>query len=192
MDSAESTHYSMAMLPKVMMKWARTEAKKIKCLLDKKQNLGFPVLIYSGMSGINHAAYLSAALTRQKVSFGQIYVRKETEKSHGRPIEYTHNLNNAGDHFFIFVDDFISGGATLKNTVLKAMSIRCPGFMYTHLYLATQMGRFSTVLDELKKFTDKDDVILIYRLRNLSSFNKDLDKQFKEDTKINKFKLSLS
>ena len=82
------THYSIAMNPKAMHRWANTEAKKLKALLASS-NLEFPVLIYTGMSGINHAAYLSMSLTRHKVDFGQIYVRKDTEISHGCPLEYT-------------------------------------------------------------------------------------------------------
>ena len=76
------------------------------------------------MSGINHAAYLSRSLFELDVEFGQICVRKEGEKVHGRDVERSSNTEQRKHLLLIFVDDFIGAGTTLKRTIRKVMNSR--------------------------------------------------------------------
>lgn len=77
----KSSHYSCGLNPSYMKAWASKKAAQIKKLISTKTNKEYlPVLLYSGMSGINHATYLASALTDLSVNFGQVYVRKKNEK----------------------------------------------------------------------------------------------------------------
>ena len=117
-----SSHYSGAMNPGAMIEWAYKEAVRLKELFETNKNRGFPVLVYSGMSGINHAAYLSRSLFELGIEFGQICVRKENEETHGRDVEHSSNIEQHKHLLFIFVDDFIGRGVTLKRTIRKAIT----------------------------------------------------------------------
>ena len=117
--NTKSSHYSYALNPEYMILWSKKMAKTIQTLIKSNKGLGYPVLCYSGMSGINHVAYLSMALTTLKVKFGQMYVRKDGEYAHGMNIEQTSFMHRKRKILLIFVDDFISSGKTLKQTVRK-------------------------------------------------------------------------
>jgi len=118
------THYSYAMNPRVMTEWANETADRIKCLLNNIKE--HPILIYSGMSGINHAAYLSRSLYERDVNFDQFYLRKNEERkeTHGNAEELSSfHIHCEYGVIYIFVDDFIDRGNTFKR-VLKAAQSR--------------------------------------------------------------------
>ena len=108
------THYSTCFNVQAMMRWAKDVADEIKNY-SKEYDL-YPILVYSGMSGISHATYLATYL---KTNFTHVYIRKNEEKSHGEQVE--HNIDeyffclnknydkfNKDNCFIVFVDDFIS------------------------------------------------------------------------------------
>ena len=122
-DVKRSSHYSAALNPEIMIAWAKFEAIEIRKALKiaKRIEKGtIPILVYRGMSGINHAAYLSAALFQTKVKFEQIYVRKEQESAHGYKTEVSVRCQTH-PCFLVFVDDFICSGTTLKETLKEVL-----------------------------------------------------------------------
>ena len=119
-----SSHYSFAMKPKQMRQWSNKQAIHLcEVLRQRNTKNTFPVLVYTGMSGVSHAAYLSAALNRRGLEFGQIYVRKEGERSHTTRNGYEISDNaesNEKDITLVFIDDFVCSGKTLKTCVKAA------------------------------------------------------------------------
>ena len=117
-SDTKSSHYSQSFNPELMKAWA----KKAAWAVNFKKNEDFPgnriVLVYTGMSGVAHGMYLSAALHRNNVKHEHLYVRKAHEKSHGRKVEsslFDDYRNNK--YVLVFVDDYIFGGTTRKSCI---------------------------------------------------------------------------
>lgn len=75
-----------------------------------------PVLMFTGMSGCMTAAKLSEYLRRNDIMHEMLYVRKQSEESHGYNLEHSSPHRWAAtecERVYIAVDDFISGGQTL-------------------------------------------------------------------------------
>jgi orotate phosphoribosyltransferase len=108
-------HYSRAQDPDELLEIARVLAYKL--FLFKEQissSVGGEAeicLVYSGMSGVSIATAVMLELRRtHRYAPHMAYVRKKNEQSHGSPVEFTHMARTADA--FIFIDDFISSGAT--------------------------------------------------------------------------------
>lgn len=117
------THYSTCFNVQAMMRWAKDVADEIKNY-SQEHDL-YPILVYSGMSGISHATYLATYL---KTNFTHVYIRKNEEKSHGKQVE--HNIDeyffysnsqydkfNKDNCFIVFVDDFVSKFNTFNHCI---------------------------------------------------------------------------
>jgi len=138
------SHYSFGQKPYKLVEWSLLMANEIKKTFDDGKV--FPVLIYSGMSGISLCtAVANSFYSLYEENLYMAYVRKEGERSHGSIIEweYLHrdlpfsNVDENGKPmtFFclpkdikigcrlpiclIFVDDFVSSGETLMRCVRK-------------------------------------------------------------------------
>lgn len=72
---------------------------------------GFPVLCYTGFSGITTATMLAHYLI-DDIRVEHLYVRKEDETHHGFPIEYS-SVVDMEEAVPIFVDDFMESGSTV-------------------------------------------------------------------------------
>jgi hypothetical protein len=135
------SHYSFGQKPYKLVEWSLLMANEIK----KTFNDGklFPVLIYSGMSGISLCtAVANSFYSLYEENLYMAYVRKDGERSHGSIIEweYLHKFsfldvdNDCKPMTFfclpkdiktgcrlpiclIFVDDFVSSGETLMRCV---------------------------------------------------------------------------
>jgi orotate phosphoribosyltransferase len=101
-----------------------------KCRDRKNKTKKIPILCYSGMSGVAAATALSLALLElnPKFKFRMAYVRKKGEDSHGNSVE--HDLEDHTDTewektFLVFVDDFVSSGASRKYVVLNCYGQFC-------------------------------------------------------------------
>ena len=127
-----STHYSIAQYPDMMADFATQKSQVLRNIFKKPEfkNL-IPILCYSGMSGVSHATALALALQKKKFVFGMAYVRKEKEKSHGQQVEWNFPERKNKKYILVFVDDFISSGATFRYTVsnclskVKAIMVKC-------------------------------------------------------------------
>ena len=172
-EATKSTHYSYALSPKHMKKWAKEEAKWIVNTLNRRARKPFPVLVFSGMSGTNHAAYLASALSDLKLDFGQMYVRKPGERSHGNSVaEVTDNLfdyettsKRQRTYTIIFVDDFISEGNTLKRCVQVVLNrVKESELQLENLVIAITMDteRFRRILG-IKTFNKWKDITHLYK-----------------------------
>jgi orotate phosphoribosyltransferase len=138
-SDTRSSHYSQSFNTALMKQWARASAVNI----NKVKNIEFPkhriVLVYTGMSGVSHAMFLSAALHRNGVRAEHLYVRKGHEKSHGSStLEYSMFEDyNKHQYVLVFVDDFTSTGATrkrclkmiFKEPILKDKKIKFSGLI---------------------------------------------------------------
>lgn len=114
-----NTHYSRGLDPEYMRIFGGKYAEELDGLYGPEgERCGrFPVLVFSGMSGTTHAVSISQAMV---TNHGMIYVRKENEQSHGRTCEIHGFEDFEGDETdidWIFVDDFISSGATAKHVM---------------------------------------------------------------------------
>jgi hypothetical protein len=109
------THYSLAFKPEQLSSWAKSLAEDINDL-RKDVNTIYPILVYSGMSGVSAATAISLSLTKEfSCPHGMVYVRKKEEISHGKDIE--HSILSLGIYpkrVWIFVDDFIDGANTIN------------------------------------------------------------------------------
>jgi len=93
-----------------MVSWSNRSADSI---INVAQDRDI-ILIYSGMSGVNHAAYITSAIfTKYGKVCHQAYIRKNNEKSHGLPIETDTNITILEHPLLVFVDDFISSGTSM-------------------------------------------------------------------------------
>ncbi len=113
---AVNTHYSIAMRPSALKVWAKDMAHDI---MELCSDGGFPILIYSGMSGITAATALSLNFNHD-FKHGLAYVRKNSEKSHGCKIERGGDYpetNEEPSTRYIFVDDFYATGDTAKRAI---------------------------------------------------------------------------
>lgn len=107
------THYSNVQDARILSHRANLWAHSILQKLQRRRT--FPVIVYSGMSGIGGATALSLAFNQidPNFKFGMMYVRKDGEGSHGSYIEMQCDENRECKGYnYIFVDDFICTGAT--------------------------------------------------------------------------------
>lgn len=112
----ESTHYSSALEYTERNQSAINMSKKIAAL-GRELNC-VPVLVFRGLSGISIAVAISMKLGAKNIKHGMVYVRKKNEDSHGVPVEIAiPELGKKRGKVLIFVDDFVSSGATLRETI---------------------------------------------------------------------------
>lgn len=115
-----TTHYSPAMRPSDLSRGVVELAGQLVDLGVSTDT--YPVLVYSGMSGVAIATALSIELYKShpEFKFYMAYVRKDTEISHGRSIEYSYDVRYGGPGTYsseargVFVDDLIDSGKTLR------------------------------------------------------------------------------
>jgi hypothetical protein len=117
------THYSNVQNAMILQKRSTEWAKH---LIELQSEEGFyPVLVYTGMSGVGYATGLFLELYRQApdLNVGMCYVRKEDEDSHGGNIEFNLHRDENGRHLknrkYIFVDDFICTGESYGYAMAK-------------------------------------------------------------------------
>ncbi|WCA46204.1 hypothetical protein [Caulobacter phage DCM] len=112
------SHYSLAQSTAGLAFWAAGAARDLRKLLRPDE---LPVFAYRGMSGCAAATALSLAyLQAYGQSFGMIYVRKDSEKSHGSAIEADITRVQQGPTVLVFVDDFVANGTTRWKVMSKA------------------------------------------------------------------------
>lgn len=114
-----SSHYSQAFTPNFSTK-CRYAAKELARQFEGLGK-GYPVLCYTGFSGVTAATMLAMYLSELGLRVEQIYVRKPGEKSHGSHVEFSNR--NLGQHAVpVFVDDFVDTGGThnmVKNALIE-------------------------------------------------------------------------
>ena len=125
------THYSHAQDGHILMRWAK---EKTRILKDLDVDQGQVVLCYTGMSGVAYATALMLELTSAGVLHKMCYIRKPDEKTHGRPVERSELLFVDDGDTYVFVDDFIESGATLRY-VGECLDKEVPGVSITHVCL---------------------------------------------------------
>lgn len=120
---AKSTHYGQGTQSGAgLRKFGAYHARVIRLMLDFSGK-SYPVLLYRGMSGIQYATAISMEYARAGEDIGMIYVRKPEEHAHGKPIETNVSKEQEGCLFF-FVDDFISSGHTILETIKEVRKSR--------------------------------------------------------------------
>jgi orotate phosphoribosyltransferase-like protein len=117
------SHYSFGQKPSDLRSLSKTTAEQLSDMFAKQLPGKVPLLVYTGMSGVSHATALSLYLEPYGNEFAMAYVRKAGEKSHGTQIEFdrVNRRNTAKDpeYVLVFVDDFVSSGATFKRVFKK-------------------------------------------------------------------------
>ena len=109
-----SHYFTQSQKTRDRLVFSKFAAKTIATLL--KDTNTHPGLIYTGMSGCSIATSVADKLLEQhNIHPNMYYVRKEEEKSHGYKVEIC-SIRKKNLCFF-FIDDFISTGKTLLNTL---------------------------------------------------------------------------
>lgn len=109
------THYTPTQNPMELASTASHLAAQVAHHF-KRHNGYRPALCYRGMSGVAVATAVMLALwTDHRIRAGMCYIRKRGEDSHGQPVE--NDLPGAGNYVGCFVDDFVSGGATMGKVI---------------------------------------------------------------------------
>lgn len=113
-----STHYSCAMEPAELARFADEASDNLLQLFDEDGvDLERVVLVYRGMSGIALATAIALELYSKKgAEVMMLFARKEHDNSHGSRIEHTSKALSKLNKY-VFVDDFISSGATLIDLI---------------------------------------------------------------------------
>jgi hypothetical protein len=111
------SHYSKAQKPKLLAEWATIAFDDLGKIERLKDPESYPVLVYTGLSGISAATALSMEMAVRDMKFGMCYVRKPKEECHGSSLEM--ELIDPRDEcgtkaIPIFVDDFIASGDTMR------------------------------------------------------------------------------
>jgi hypothetical protein len=104
-----SSHYSQAFKPSFISQCYNAAELIVNDF--RHYGKGYPVLCYSGFSGITAATMIYVYIKDMGMRVEQIYVRKPGEKSHGGEIEFS-NRNIGSQAVPVFVDDFIDRGET--------------------------------------------------------------------------------
>jgi len=129
------THYVAETMHQLdLAAFAYKAAEEIQRLLHS-QTYQKICLCYTGMSGIALATSVCMALRPHAIVPKMFYVRKDTEKSHGRKNEMT-DRELPMQTLFIFIDDFISKGDTV-NRVFEAIWDEYPDSKHFHIFLVT-------------------------------------------------------
>jgi uracil phosphoribosyltransferase len=165
-------HYGESMDPHHMMTWAARVAEHF----EEKHRV-IPILVYRGMSGIATATHLSVALENRDINHGMIYVRKDEERSHGSDIE-RRNLPAADDKYiFVFCDDFVCGGDTLRQTMRKCQKSLRFRINVDKVFVALSEGaeRIKPVIDVMASFQKEmdegwEEVLELHRKAALSEW----------------------
>lgn len=113
------THYSLAFEHTKLAGWATRAADALSAIIGDE----CPIFCYCGYSGVTHGQAIARAWIALAREFGEAYVRKEKEQSHGRDIEWGFSSDKgryAKKHALVFVDDFVSSGAT-REYVLRCV-----------------------------------------------------------------------
>jgi len=112
-----SSHYSRAFQREDFTDTIEYLANKVVDSFEET-GVGYPILCYSGFSGITSATLL-AYFIQKRMRVEQLYVRKkgEQEGSHGMLIEYS--TTNLQGGVLVFVDDFLDTGTTLEYVISK-------------------------------------------------------------------------
>lgn len=123
-------HYSQD--PDLLFKVADKLAETFITQYPTKQ----PVLVYQGFSGITLATGLGMSLLTRGITPGYMYIRKDSEDSHGSAVEtggvqrdcvYLPEKDGWDDQLtfdpdtqvLVFVDDFTSSGRTLQRLMIR-------------------------------------------------------------------------
>lgn len=86
----------------------------------RQSKIEFDSIAFSGMSGA-----LIAPIIALRLKKGMLVVRKESDESHGQPVEGCH-----GDSYII-LDDFVGMGSTVGHISEQLSEMRCVGlFLY--------------------------------------------------------------
>lgn len=128
-----TTHYSLALSPKELTRWADKASHQLHSLYKANRNSTKAqlVLCYTGLSGIGHGTALALTLTKHypKTKINCLYVRKGSERSHGGDIECFSRFDV--QDYFVFVDDFIDAGNTVKRVTRKLrIDLKEDGFLF--------------------------------------------------------------
>jgi hypothetical protein len=125
--SIMSTHYSLAQKSRELLAQSELWAKTVvEYFMGARTQKNIPIFCYSGMSGVSAATALVLAITRlyPDFKFRMMYVRKETERSHGIKVEHDLDFGMTSTvckkAVLVFVDDFIASGATMRFTMRLA------------------------------------------------------------------------
>jgi len=110
--SFSSTYGWTQLSPREMYETMEKSCRKIGKL---HKELKFDAIAFTGSSGAA-LAFVAGITHRIPV----IYVRKEGEKAHGRPVECN---TTAPIHTYLIVDDFIASGNTLRS-IRNAINIQ--------------------------------------------------------------------
>lgn len=112
------SHYSLAFNVNAMGRWAR---KAVDVLHTEIKSERVPLFIYQGFSGIAHGQAVARVWHRKHgAGYGQMYVRKYEENSHGADVEFclpARDSRLVEPYALVFVDDFVDSGATRKRVV---------------------------------------------------------------------------
>jgi orotate phosphoribosyltransferase len=100
-------HYSFGLRPDLLKLHAEHRIAELSLRVSDDS---VPVLVFTGFSGITFATALAFEFHKRGKSVDMILVRKQYEQSHGNPVHSS--TSDFKDRTYVFVDDFISSGAT--------------------------------------------------------------------------------
>lgn len=115
-----NTHYGPGLCPNRGREFAMDLARMLEDFIGFTCANGgavHPVLLFRGMSGTTLATRVSDSLA---VKHDMVYVRKPEERSHGSHTERAETFTDL-PKLYVFVDDFIGSGNTLKQTIKHVM-----------------------------------------------------------------------
>lgn len=158
----ETTHYSLAQKPDVLLAWANGTAINVRAMLENEPTLHYgdqdhlterlPIFCFAGYSGSAHGTALTLAY-HQKYGheFGIMYVRKESETkdTHGCEIERALDRVTCRPSILVFVDEQVSSGDTRSRVLRKARAKLKEGNIYkvdTKHYIQC-LNRATEILD---------------------------------------------
>lgn len=150
------SHYSCAQKLHKLKRFAKYSAAEIARNIKGKNAYQY-ALVYSGMSGTALATAVSLELlATYDVLISMIYVRKQSERSHGDSIETSISLGEENLRL-IFIDDFIESGKTLEYVLDRVNHWRSfwgrePSYlMPSLLVLECYEGEFAVVPTKYRK-----------------------------------------
>lgn len=143
MNENYTSHYGRSLQPGKLFPWAAAMAESIRAKFfapDVPERI-YPILIYTGMSGVTTATAIMAHFVQEhaKARIGMMYIRKENELSHGSRVESSLSdgiFSNEQIPVFIFVDDFVDGGLTAARVISKAAQNLSREIPLNHVFFA--------------------------------------------------------
>lgn len=121
-----ATHYSHAFEHDKLEQWATKGVQQLRSLIDPAL---VPVFCYTGFSGSAHGqAVVRAWIKNYHADYGEVYVRKEGEQTHGGATEWSFSSPTArkSKQIIVFVDDFVSSGKTRQYLLEKVRAMQYP------------------------------------------------------------------